>query len=268
MLTPEDIARYDNIFEKLKDQPTSLSGGCAKEKWAAFSLQPETMMKVWALADVMRRGSLDVQEHRVAMHLISMARNGQEIPDTVPPGIVASAKQETRRAAACGATSCGAGSRTAAGRSRQSDRAVEPQRRRHRALQTNVRLGRHGRRGQGERRRQPAQSLGPPAPNFNADLAARGRQRGRPPRLSRVRPRVPHDYTPSQAANAGTDGSTARPVGLCKDNGAVTQSGAARATTAANANAGTGAGATTRAATATNAAAARAAVYHVQWHEC
>ena len=55
MLTPEDIARYDNIFEKLKDQPTSLSGGCAKEKWAAFSLQPETMMKVWALADVMRR---------------------------------------------------------------------------------------------------------------------------------------------------------------------------------------------------------------------
>ena len=35
MLTPDDIARYDNIFEKLKDQPTSLSGGCAKEKWAA-----------------------------------------------------------------------------------------------------------------------------------------------------------------------------------------------------------------------------------------
>ena len=91
--TPDMIARYDNIFAQLKDQPTALSGGCAKERWAAFGLPGDVLLRIWSLADGTKRGALEVQEHRVAMHLIQHARTGGQIPDTVPPAVLAAVSQ-------------------------------------------------------------------------------------------------------------------------------------------------------------------------------
>ena len=64
---PDELARYDNIFAYLKDQPNTLTGTCAKERWSAFGLSPEALLRVWALADATHRGALDRQEHRIAM---------------------------------------------------------------------------------------------------------------------------------------------------------------------------------------------------------
>lgn len=65
--TAELLQRYDSIFNQVKDQPTTLSGACARERWSAFGLPADTLLRVWSLSDSSRRGALDIQDHRIAM---------------------------------------------------------------------------------------------------------------------------------------------------------------------------------------------------------
>lgn len=107
--------RYDVLFEQTKDMPIMLTGLRAKERWSAFGLDDETLMKIWALADLtqvsradlctatLKRsyadhrshncqdGRLDVQEHRIAMHLITLVRAGIDVPSELPAGLAAAA---------------------------------------------------------------------------------------------------------------------------------------------------------------------------------
>ena len=59
--TADEIARYDAIFMQMKDLPDALSGACAKEKWSGLALQPDVLMKIWALADTRAGGTLNVR---------------------------------------------------------------------------------------------------------------------------------------------------------------------------------------------------------------
>ena len=90
--TADELERYDKIFGQLKDQSTgTLSGAVARDRWASFALPPDTLLKVWSLSDQHRRGALDMYEHRIAMHLIGMARTNVQLPTTVPPMLLAAA---------------------------------------------------------------------------------------------------------------------------------------------------------------------------------
>ena len=51
MISAEQITRYDALFEQSKDQPTMMSGLRAKERWSAFGLDENLLMKIWGLAD-------------------------------------------------------------------------------------------------------------------------------------------------------------------------------------------------------------------------
>lgn len=97
---PDALARYDQIFAQLKDSPDAFSGACAKDKWAAFGLSGEALLKVWALADQQKRGKLNINEHRIAMHLIHLARAGVEVPASVPPALLQAAMGQPDPAAA------------------------------------------------------------------------------------------------------------------------------------------------------------------------
>ena len=89
----DEISRYDQIFNAVKDQPDTLSGGCAKSRWETFALPEDILMKIWTLSDQRRRGVLDIGEHRIAMHLIQTARKGGELPASVPPALLSAAIQ-------------------------------------------------------------------------------------------------------------------------------------------------------------------------------
>ena len=97
---PETLARYDAIFAQLKDAPDSFSGMCAKEKWVAFGLAGDQLLRVWALADQQKRGKLDMHEHRIAMHLIQFARAGVQVEQmtSCPPALLQAAMTQLNQA--------------------------------------------------------------------------------------------------------------------------------------------------------------------------
>jgi hypothetical protein len=58
--TADEVTRYDAIFQQMKDMPDALSGACAKDKWSGLALQPDVLMKIWALSDMRAGGTLNV----------------------------------------------------------------------------------------------------------------------------------------------------------------------------------------------------------------
>ena len=47
--------------------------------------------QVWSLADVNKDGKLDQKEYVIAMHLINLAVQGQQLPAALPPAMLAAA---------------------------------------------------------------------------------------------------------------------------------------------------------------------------------
>ena len=89
--TTEELSRYDSIFHQIKDSSDALSGPCAKDRWSAFGLSGDTLLKVWAAADLNKSGTLDIGEHRIAMHMINAARAGLKLPAQLPAHLLAAA---------------------------------------------------------------------------------------------------------------------------------------------------------------------------------
>lgn len=52
-------------------------------------LDTRTLSKIWDLADASKRGSLDEAEFYIAMHLLSSAMKGTELPLTIPKEVKA-----------------------------------------------------------------------------------------------------------------------------------------------------------------------------------
>jgi epidermal growth factor receptor substrate 15 len=105
-LSPEKVAEYSTLFEKSGPENGLLSGLTAKNIFESAKLPNEVLGRIWGLADTQGRGSLDVTEFVIAMHLLASYRSGQMrgVPSTLPPGLFEAA---TRRGLARG----GSGSR-------------------------------------------------------------------------------------------------------------------------------------------------------------
>jgi epidermal growth factor receptor substrate 15 len=88
-LSPEKIAEYSTLFEKSGPENGLLSGLVAKQIFERARLPNEVLGRIWGLSDTQGRGTLDVTEFVIAMHLLASYKSGQMrgVPSTLPPGL-------------------------------------------------------------------------------------------------------------------------------------------------------------------------------------
>lgn len=77
------------MFEKSGAESGFLPGLIAKQIFERARLPNEVLGKIWALSDTQGRGSLNVTEFVIAMHLLASYKSGQMrgVPNTLPPGL-------------------------------------------------------------------------------------------------------------------------------------------------------------------------------------
>lgn len=75
---------YDAIFDRLSPNGTKLSGATAKTELVKCKLPNSVLGKIWKLADVDRDGYLDRDEFALAMHLINVKVEGNDLPVELP----------------------------------------------------------------------------------------------------------------------------------------------------------------------------------------
>ncbi|KIX09603.1 uncharacterized protein Z518_00683 [Rhinocladiella mackenziei CBS 650.93] len=88
-LSPDKVAEYSALFEKSGAENGFLSGLVAKQIFERAKLPNEVLGRIWGLSDTQGRGSLDVTEFVIAMHLLASYKSGQMrgVPNTLPPGL-------------------------------------------------------------------------------------------------------------------------------------------------------------------------------------
>lgn len=85
-LSEEDIVRYDGFFGMLDASGSgSVSRSQAEPLFDRSELPAYDVSLIWTLADVDADGRLSLMEFRVAMHLATLAVQGQPLPSILPP---------------------------------------------------------------------------------------------------------------------------------------------------------------------------------------
>lgn len=79
---------FDALFESLNPINGKLSGATVKEELVKSKLPNAILGKIWKLADVDKDGYLDKDEFALAMHLINVKLNGNEIPLELPDHLI------------------------------------------------------------------------------------------------------------------------------------------------------------------------------------
>ncbi|RCH80649.1 actin organization and endocytosis protein, partial [Rhizopus stolonifer] len=95
-ISPQESQRYHEIFHAW-EQSGFMSGEIAKDVLTQSRLAPETLMAIWNLADSENRGSLDVDEFCIAMHLIYRKLNGFDVPEVLPSELKRSSRGDQKR---------------------------------------------------------------------------------------------------------------------------------------------------------------------------
>ncbi|XP_055677201.1 EH domain-containing protein 3 [Lutzomyia longipalpis] len=88
-----DRARTDPIFERLGPIDGRISGAAAKSELIKSKLPNNVLSKIWKLSDVDADGFLDVEEFALAMHLINVKLDGNELPTTLPDHLIPPSKR-------------------------------------------------------------------------------------------------------------------------------------------------------------------------------
>jgi hypothetical protein len=98
-LTPEKADQYAALFDKAGAQDGILPGEQAKQIFERAGVPIEIMGRIWSLADSEKRGSLNVTEFVIAMHLLASFRQGayREVPSTLPAGLYEAATEGATR---------------------------------------------------------------------------------------------------------------------------------------------------------------------------
>lgn len=108
-LTPEKAGQYAALFEKSGAQNGILPGEQAKQIFERAGLPNEILGRIWNLADTEQKGSLQVTEFVIAMHLLASFKSGQlrALPNLLPAGLyeAAARRPPSRQASGAGAMS-------------------------------------------------------------------------------------------------------------------------------------------------------------------
>ncbi|KAH9498476.1 hypothetical protein Btru_007610 [Bulinus truncatus] len=87
-------SKYDNVFDSLLPVNNMLSGEKVKPVLMNSKLPVDVLGRIWDMSDIDKDGFLDRDEFAVAMHLVYQAREGQDIPSILRPGLVPPSKRK------------------------------------------------------------------------------------------------------------------------------------------------------------------------------
>ena len=93
-LGDDDLARYDGYLGAIGADGGPVSGAQAKPLFEQSGQPAEVLADVWQLATSVEcrgDGQLSVAEFRAAMHLITLAVQGYDLPPQLPPALARSA---------------------------------------------------------------------------------------------------------------------------------------------------------------------------------
>ncbi|XP_037810641.1 EH domain-containing protein 3 [Lucilia sericata] len=88
-----DKERTDVIFNKLSPVDGKISGQAAKQELIKSKLPNSVLSKIWKLSDVDGDGFLDSDEFALALHLINVKLEGNELPNVLPDHLVPPSKR-------------------------------------------------------------------------------------------------------------------------------------------------------------------------------
>lgn len=88
VVTPEQKAGYDQIFRAWDNGTGYLGGERAKEIFMQTGLGPQSLEKIWSLADTHNHGRLNSDEFAVAMHLTHEVLAGKPLPVRLTPELI------------------------------------------------------------------------------------------------------------------------------------------------------------------------------------
>ena len=81
--------KYDRIFQTLNpDASGRVTGSNAKRELVKSKLPNTVLGRIWKLADIDKDGMLDADEFAVAMHLINIKLDGNELPVELPIHVI------------------------------------------------------------------------------------------------------------------------------------------------------------------------------------
>ncbi|KAF5285282.1 hypothetical protein FQR65_LT13296 [Abscondita terminalis] len=85
--------QYDTIFYGLEPMDGKITGAVAKREMVKSKLPNSVLGKIWKLADVDKDGMLDSDEFALAMHLINIKIDGNDLPSELPDHLVPPTKR-------------------------------------------------------------------------------------------------------------------------------------------------------------------------------
>ncbi|CAG9855033.1 unnamed protein product [Phyllotreta striolata] len=85
--------KYDEIFNTLSPKEGKVTGMAAKGEMVKSKLPNSVLSKVWKLADVDKDGMLDDEEFALAMHLINIKIDGNDLPSELPAHLIPPSKR-------------------------------------------------------------------------------------------------------------------------------------------------------------------------------
>ncbi|CAL4082246.1 unnamed protein product, partial [Meganyctiphanes norvegica] len=92
-ITPQDRARYDQIFNSLGPEANKLHGNTVRNVMLNSKLPMDILGKIWDLSDMDKDGSLDRAEFSIAMHLVYKVLENNPLPPSIPQEMLSSARR-------------------------------------------------------------------------------------------------------------------------------------------------------------------------------
>jgi hypothetical protein len=89
-ITPERRAQYDSFFMRVDASGTGfVQGDQARVVFSKSNLPMSTLAAIWSLVTVRKEKALSKGEFAMAMHLITLCREGNALPDVLPKSLLA-----------------------------------------------------------------------------------------------------------------------------------------------------------------------------------
>ncbi|XP_066234845.1 intersectin-2 isoform X4 [Saccopteryx leptura] len=84
-ITSEERTKHDKQFDHLKPSGGYITGDQARTFFLQSGLPAPVLAEIWALSDLNKDGKMDQQEFSIAMKLIKLKLQGQQLPVVLPP---------------------------------------------------------------------------------------------------------------------------------------------------------------------------------------
>ncbi|XP_012582896.1 PREDICTED: intersectin-2 isoform X3 [Condylura cristata] len=84
-ITSEERTKHDKQFDNLKPSGGYITGDQARTFFLQSGLPAPILAEIWALSDLNKDGKMDQQEFSIAMKLIKLKLQGQQLPMVLPP---------------------------------------------------------------------------------------------------------------------------------------------------------------------------------------